>query len=132
MSTEEKNRQELARRTCQTCACWAHMDQTGQWADEPGPTVQTVCTLNPPAAREVEAQFERPILKPDGSAVVINGKPRTEMVKQRAFIAFYPPAPPHFRCYQWRPSHVLPGVTHWLPPRSANQIAGNLPAPAGD
>jgi hypothetical protein len=133
MSNEELYREELARRTCATCACGVYLTREAQFAEGPGEGRQMCCAANPPGTKEIQVQMDVPQFKPDGTPIMINGKHRHQTETVTHFMAFYPVVPPHFRCWQWRPRHVLPGATHWLPERAVrpSPYAG-LPPPAGD
>lgn len=112
-----------------------------------GPTAQPCCRLNP--LQPIQQRMERAILNPDGTPSMVKEKdgegrptgrmvPRTESVL--GWVAIHPPTYPTAKCWQWRPSHVLPGDHSWLPHRAPHgadiaterEYLGPIPAPAGD
>jgi hypothetical protein len=138
MSTDDEARAAAyAARTCKTCACYAVIGPNGAELERdhaPGALAQPSCRLNPPLP--VQQRMERPMFKPSGEPLMqLNketGRQEPRMESVMAWLAIHPPTLPQGRCWQWRPLHVLPGASHWVPEKPTPLSVHALPAPAGD
>jgi hypothetical protein len=129
---------ELARRTCATCACFARIGPDGL-VKERNSQHQPSCMLGPPMTQR--ARISIPVTDPvSGHTLMQRDKETDQMVprmtEQEGYRMVWPLTIPESRCWYWRPIHVLPGDTHWLPPARGGVLAPDsslgLPPPAGD
>jgi hypothetical protein len=115
--TEAELTAELARRTCSTCACFARIGPDGL-PKERESNHQPSCMLYPPMTQR--ARIDVPIIDQlTGQPRQVRDKATGEWViatrSEEGYRIVYPLTPPAGRCWQWRPLHVLPGDSHWLP-----------------
>jgi hypothetical protein len=124
--------EELARRTCSTCACFARIGPDGL-PHERESNHQPSCMLMPPMTQR--ARIEVPVLNEvTGEPLLVRDKESGQMVprtrSEEGYRIVYPLTPPQGRCWQWRPLSVLPGDTHWLPLKRNEPLPREIgPAP---